>query len=77
MGEVGNAGSKPRSDAVCVVVYGFDWLEEQNIGGCGWYMEECAKTITSTKPGAVLVYDSRGNGGVSSHPQSQATIRTE
>ena len=52
-----------NSTEVHAVCYGFDWQEERNIGVGGWYMEETAKTITSTKPGAVLVYDARGNGG--------------
>ena len=60
MGEKRDAGREPRSDAVRVAVYGFDWQEERNIGGGGWYMKECAKTITSTKPGAVLVLNDQG-----------------
>ena len=44
----------------CVLVYGFDWQEERNIGGGGWYMKECAKTISTTKPGAVLVLNDQG-----------------
>ena len=52
--------SKTLSNGSCPghhngVVYGFDWQEERNIGSDGWCMRECAKTITSTKPGATMV----------------------
>lgn len=48
-----------KSGGVHAVCYGFDWQEERSIGGNSWYMEETAKTITATKPGAVLISDAK------------------
>ena len=52
MGEEWNAERSPRPDPVRVA-YGFDWQEARQVGDM--FFEECAKPITTTKPGGVLV----------------------
>lgn len=56
MGEKRDIRCESRSD-IDRVAYGFDWQEARCIGGAHWYMEECAKTISTTKPGAVLLIE--------------------
>ena len=34
--------------------------KNETSGGGSWYMKECAKTISTTKPGAVLVLNDQG-----------------
>ena len=42
-----------NADKPAIVSYGFDWQEGRQVGDA--FYEECAKTVTTTKPGGVLV----------------------
>ena len=48
MGEELNLECCPRPNAVRVA-YGFDWQEGRQVGDM--FFEECAKPVTTTKPG--------------------------
>lgn len=41
-----------------VMTYGFDWQEGRQVGDA--FYEECAKTVTTTKAGGVLIVTNRG-----------------
>ena len=54
----------PTMCRVCLCMGLIGKKNETSGGGGSWYMKECAKTISTTKPGAVLVlnpWDSQGN----------------